>query len=235
MDSNGGKHQHALQVLGILGIGVLAAALTSLLATAIDRAGLPPGDLATWVGAIGGVVAAVATVGTLVWAVRSTLHESRENRRLAREVEADKRAAEAERIKAHAQQIYAWSLVNSKPPIVFVGNSSQEPVTGLVLYLVWAQGAAYHTGEEAERQAVEPGRIRGVVQTLPPGRYSLELPGADNTPRNGQIGVEIAFTDRGGRHWVRRATGELTEMSESPLDHYGIPRPIEYSFVLPQD
>jgi len=31
--------------------------------------------------------------------------------------------------------------------------------------------------------------------------------------------TEGAFTDRAGIHWIRRATGELEELPESPLEY----------------
>ena len=224
MDSNGGKGQHALQVVGLLGIAVLVAALTKLFATVIDRARLQPGDVATWVGSIGGVVAAAATVGTLVWAVRSALHESRENRQLAREVEEDKRSAEMERRRSQAKRVYAsLASVSSQDDDehpdglgLLIGNSSDEPVYEFVLYLVWVQGAAHRTGEDAESYgrsvSLSMPTIRHVLQSLLPGQFVVTLAGPDDSPMQGQLGVEIAFTDRSGNHWVRRSSGELIEI-----------------------
>lgn len=35
-----------------------------------------------------------------------------------------------------------------------------------------------------------------------------------------QANAEIAFTDRRGRHWLRRAFGQLLETNEAALEHY---------------
>lgn len=45
-------------------------------------------------------------------------------------------------------------------------------------------------------------------------------------------GVEIAFTDAAGRHWVRRVTGELIESPVDALDRYGVSRPVDYTQLI---
>jgi hypothetical protein len=43
----------------------------------------------------------------------------------------------------------------------------------------------------------------------------------------GRLGVEVAFTDGAGRHWVRRApTGNLGSLEAAPVEHYNIGRPL---------
>lgn len=88
----------------------------------------------------------------------------------------------------------------------------------VVVYLVWVQGSAPHTGEATEAHyrgelnGAQGGiwRMRAIVQALPPGNYQFDLAGPTNSPMQGRIGVEVAFTDGAGRHWVRRApTGSL--------------------------
>ncbi len=208
------------------------------------------GDWATWVGSIGGVVGAVGTIAALVWAVRSSLEEARKSRALAAEAEEDRRTEERERTRSQAQQIYGW--IGEPPPStartfaeannvgIYLGNSSDEPAYNVVVYLVWVQGAAYRTGEDAESYAdgIANGgfsiySIRTVVQSLPPGRFVIEMKGPDNSPMQGELGVEVAFTDRAGRHWVRRATGELDQLQENPIGHYGIHRPLTYDTAVP--
>jgi hypothetical protein len=41
-----------------------------------------------------------------------------------------------------------------------------------------------------------------------------------------QPGAEVGFTDRAGRHWIRRATGALESIPTNAVDYYGISRPI---------
>jgi hypothetical protein len=45
-------------------------------------------------------------------------------------------------------------------------------------------------------------------------------------------GLEIAFTDAAGRHWVRRVTGELIESPVNVLDRYGISTPVDYTQLI---
>lgn len=125
-----------------------------------------------------------------------------------------------------------------------MANWSEEPVTSVVVYYVWVQGAAWHTGEDAEahfRQEQESGRgnvyrIRALVQTLPPrGRYWVMVDGPDNQPMQGQLGLEMAFTDAGGQSWIRRASGELQPIQGDTFKHYGIGRPVQYNSLSDWD
>lgn len=112
-------------------------------------------------------------------------------------------------------------------------NTSLEPVYGLVAYLVWVQGAASRTGEETERSG-EAGRMRAIVQVLPTGRFRLSVEGPDNWVQAGQLGLEIAFTDPEGRHWVRRVpSGNLAPLSAAPIEHYQISLPLTYNDIEP--
>jgi len=43
----------------------------------------------------------------------------------------------------------------------------------------------------------------------------------------GRLGLEVAFTDGAGRHWVRRVpSGDLELLEVAPVEHYGIGRPL---------
>ena len=81
MDSGESTRRRWLNILALCGVAVLLAAVTRLIGAVVDSGKLESGDATTWVGSVGGVVAALATVGTLVWAVRTTIEESRQNRR----------------------------------------------------------------------------------------------------------------------------------------------------------
>ncbi|HEX7322970.1 MAG TPA: hypothetical protein VF299_08560 [Mycobacterium sp.] len=203
---------------------------------------LPCGDLATWVGAIAASVAAIGTIATVIWAVKSSLDEARHARRRSQE-EHD------ERVRAQAQKVYAWSELRGEDTVdvesrtvhvaanrVLYGNASAEPVYNAVLHLVWVQGAGPKTGEDLEawgRSTPKPAKLelnaRRVFQVLPPGRFVTDLRGVGNSPPGGRTGVEVGFTDHVGRHWIRRATGALEQIQQSPIDHYQIPRPLNYS------
>ena len=108
-------------------------------------------------------------------------------------------------------------------------NASDEPVYRVVVWPVFVQGAAPQTGEEM--QAIEPESAR-TLGTLPPGKFVVWLPyiGGDMGKRPG---VEVAFTDAVGRHWIRRGTGRLDEISGDPADHYGVAQPVDWQIPTP--
>lgn len=187
-------------------------------------------------------IAAVGTVGTLTWAVINGLD-------LRRRADDDRREAgrvrDAETIEKQldqARRVSAWSVPIADVPAglfpiamqtpdaqqVNLTNSSAEAVYNVVAYLVWMQGAAPHTAEEIEKWGGAH-RMRAIVQVLPPGNYKMVLPGPSDHPMQGQgrLGLEVAFTDGAGRHWVRRArTGKLESLAADPISHFGISRPL---------
>ena len=36
----------------------------------------------------------------------------------------------------------------------------------------------------------------------------------------GRSAAEVAFTDRAGKHWIRRGTGQLEPLPEDPIDYF---------------
>jgi hypothetical protein len=105
-------------------------------------------------------------------------------------------------------------------------NSSPEPVYRLVIGIVFIQGAGPRTIEEqlSLREDSED-KYRAVPittgSTLPPGTHRIWIQGTGwSSILSGRGGAEVAFTDRAGHHWVRRATGELEELPEDPIYHY---------------
>lgn len=182
-------------------------------------------------------VAAVGTVGTLAWAVVNGLE-------LRRHADADRREAEAIRNEANiekrldqARRVCGWVTSLGQLPQSPCGprphsqrlqfsNSSPEPVHELVAYLVWVQGSGPRTGEEMQGHHGAT-RMRAIVQVLPPGNFRVTLDGPADTPAGGRLGLEVAFTDGAGRHWVRRVpSGNLESLDVTPVAHYGIGRPL---------
>ncbi|WP_156763821.1 hypothetical protein [Mycobacterium sp. 852002-50816_SCH5313054-b] len=187
--------------------------------------------------------AAVGTVGTLAWGVGQGLY-------LMAQANREKRLAQA-------RQISGWTTplppsiprADIFPPAfgpcqnaqsVHLANSSAEAVYEVVVHIVWIQGAAPRTGEEIEahyrnpRPGEPPDRMRAVVQVLPPNTYWLPLAGPTSMVPAGRLGLEVAFTDGAGRHWIRRVpTGNLEQLDTPPVEHYGIGRPLGYSEVKP--
>ncbi|QNJ90988.1 hypothetical protein HZU40_22510 [Mycolicibacterium fluoranthenivorans] len=191
---------------------------------------------------IGTWIAAVGTVGATGMAVRS----ARQARTIAEQSRADALEVRREEAAAkkidQASKICAWIGVPDATDwgpvsgdVVKLSNTSDQPVHSVIVYLVWVQGAAPRTGEkqEAHSRAHESSDIntmRAVVQVLPPGESELYFAEIESRPPQGVLGVELAFTDRAGVHWVRRAgTSELITLHNDPIKHYGISFPINYA------
>jgi hypothetical protein len=78
-----------------------------------------------------------------------------------------------------------------------------------------------------QRVPTEDGVFRAYRLSRPGISTSCCLKG-NNCPR--RLGLEVAFTDGAGRHWVRRApTGDLKPLDANPVKHYGISRPLTYN------
>jgi hypothetical protein len=59
------------------------------------------------------------------------------------------------------------------------------------------------------------------LSILPPGRSRAWIFGTHWTSvLAGRAGAEIAFTDRAGSHWIRRATDALDELLVDPLEYF---------------
>jgi hypothetical protein len=194
----------------------------------------------TCVGATFTGAAAVGTVGTLIYAVRSTNQARKDTDALQRRVADEERRAQARRVSAWLDEAIGTGVVR-------LANLSDEPVYTVVVYMVYMDGEKPGSGEEtefglremlrslkemapglAEAAATPPAKqLRAVIQTLPHGTHWVALQVQQDYP-----GLEVAFTDAAGRHWVRRVTGELIERDTNALDHYGIPTPVDYTQLL---
>lgn len=179
------------------------------------------GDVATWVGSIGIVLTLAATV----WQVG---HEARLRRR--------------ERYRSHAVGVSAWyrgpmpgSRSDDEPfgdSLLTISNRSDQPIYEVVVTTVFIQGAAPHTGEEWVGHAQHAGyksMPRGCVfGTVGPGLWTATVKSGDS-PMQGRLGCEIAFTDPAGHHWIRRSNGKLESIKKNAIDHYGLTRPLDYA------
>lgn len=172
------------------------------------------GDVATWVGAVG-------TVGALFAALRQIKTEREARHKADRERDAQLHRAQAERVSA-------WVSSGAIPPDggdwLVVLNRSDEPVYRAVVLLVLLQGSGPRRGEDYVGEH-PPFDCFQAIGVLPPGRWRVRV----TTGWRGmmrQPGAEIAFTDRSGNHWVRRATGLLEELQAESFTHYNIPLPI---------
>jgi hypothetical protein len=180
------------------------------------------GDVPTW-------VAAVGTVGTLTSALWQIGSERR--RRLASEeqLRADRHVEQARLIAAYLGDEFDGSQSQAGgsdqgQTEVFLVNNSPEPVYALAVGIVFVQGAAPHSLEDMLKLNRDQfqGR-RGPVTTvsiLPGGLYRVWISGTGwGRIIPGRIGVGLAFSDAAGAHWIRRATGHLSELAEPPLEY----------------
>jgi hypothetical protein len=179
------------------------------------------GDLPTWLAALG----TVGALGAALWQIGA-------ERRRRHEREAQERD---ERHKAQARLIaavigpeeYAGRAAGRDRTGIDLINSSPEPVYGLVVAIVTIQGAGtastIEDWLEYRNREQESGRRGDVGITtasiLPSGRYRVWIDGRWRE-QGARPGAEVAFTDRAGSHWVRRATGQLEELAEDPITHY---------------
>jgi len=59
------------------------------------------------------------------------------------------------------------------------------------------------------------------VSILPPGNYRVWISGVGwSSILSGRSGAEVAFTDREGSFWIRRADGRLEEIHQEPFEYF---------------
>jgi len=192
---------------------VLVALAVYLLTSAANGHDLGWGDIPTWVTGAG-------TVGALFVA----FYQIGQERKRRIEQEAEDRQ---ERRLAQARLIAAWEGISRASPVdgrerlgIQLVNGSAEPVYSLFACLVFIQGAAPHKIEDwlGHDRSQRPYPPFAVLPLLPPGRWSVTVRSVPDHPMQGRYGAEVAFTDRAGRHWIRRATGGLEELDASPIE-----------------
>jgi hypothetical protein len=200
--------------------------------------GVQLGDVASWLGA-------TAVAGTLV----AALYQIRTERLRRHAQELD--LAQKER-RRQAELISGWLSEDPSPPqptVLALLNRSDAPVYEAVVTMVFIQGSGHQKaailvqGSQRRRvqiheltehvqgrgeEPVPPGYRRTLI-AVPPGLWRVEVPpgwhGMSRRP-----GVEIAFTDRAGVHWIRRANGHLQEINKPGVDYYGLARPLACIF-----
>jgi hypothetical protein len=184
------------------------------------------GDLPTWLAGLG----TVGTLGAALWQIG--VERKRRHEREAQERE--------ERHRAQARLVAA--VIGPEEPaedqfkdVEILGrtgvdliNGSAEPVYRLVVAIVNIQGTSPQTIErwiEAQQQAQDRSELLSVPITtasiLPGGVHRIWVRGIGwGRVLSGRRAAEVAFTDRAGSHWIRRATGQLEELAEDPIFHY---------------
>jgi hypothetical protein len=181
-----------------------------------------------WVTAIATAFAAIGTVGTLVAALWQIRRERETRKR-------QERRAQAERVSGWPVGFFG-GVEEPKQPIALV-NGSGEPVYRAVAWLVFIEGAAPHTGREMQALMNEPGiqvpLWRSLLSHIPPGKHETSV-GGGWAGMYRRPGVELAFTDRAGVHWLRSADGTLTEIKQPAVEYYGIDGPYDWRVPDPE-
>jgi hypothetical protein len=134
---------------------------------------------------------------------------------------------------------------NYRTPI-YIHNSSAEPIYEVVPGIVFIQGGGGPRTLEDMLSSREQGRrtaselmAQGVdgaesmlsawqgtpittVGIVPPGTWRVWIQGKGWTRAlSGRGGADVAFVDRAGASWARRAMGQLEELPTRPLEHFG--------------
>jgi hypothetical protein len=192
------------------------------------------GDAPTW-------VAAVGTVGALGAALLQIRGERRHR------LDAEHRRRMAEHLE-QARLIAAYKGEEEHPEgrpsgsegrtALYLANNSPEPVYSVLAGLVFIQGAGPRTIEESLKLNTSQYHRLGpviVINILAGGLYRAWLRGTGwDAILSGRAGVEVAFTDRAGIHWIRRASGHLEELPESALEHFqpsGLAAPFDFQIA----
>lgn len=168
------------------------------------------GDAPSWFAAVGTIGAVLVALGLA----------RREGRRHTQEV----RRRQAELITAWVEQddpSYPWVWVT-------LANASDQ-----VVYRVVISALSIVDGSPVPRPS-NPREWRRFISQLPPGQkkpVSVEWYVATGVARPG---VEIAFQDAGGRHWIRDTSGKLVEIKKTDhLKPLGLEEPLDWDFEGP--
>jgi hypothetical protein len=179
----------------------------------------------------GTALAALGTVGTLMAALWQINTERNARQRLERQAEQRERRGQAERISAWialgARASAPGQPVDDEGARTWIAllNRSKEPVYQAVASLVLIQGAGPRTGKETRPE------YRATLSVIPPGRYYIDVAGGW-AGMSARPGVELAFTDCAGTHWVRAANGDLTQIEKAAVDYYELGLPQAWSIPV---
>ena len=165
-----------------------------------------------WIGATGQWASALASTAAVIAALWIANSENRRRRIQDVRYQAERMAAWLEMDPTKAEETGWTDCV--------VQNNSGQLVYDVVISLVAVHGAWRHTAATPGRNAREEGCQTYVGGAFPPGRRRLPL-GFHGHFLQGRFGAELAFTDAGGRYWIRHANGFLEEVREAPLVLYG--------------
>lgn len=102
---------------------------------------------------------------------------------------------------------------------VTLTNLSDRPVFGVVVWVVARHGSQLVSGHRPLGALAFQ-----VLPMLPPGRREIAVDATGDDDLSDR--AEIAFSDVGGEHWVRRADGTISSLATAPWRHYGFASPV---------
>jgi hypothetical protein len=140
-----------------------------------------------------------------------------------RQVRNERRARTSAEHRAQAERVSGWPEPRANPQPVALLNRSDEPVYDAVATFVFIDGSGPARGEDISPSR-DGWRIR--VGVIPPGRLRV----CANSDWNGmypRLGIEVAFTDRAGAHWVRRADGRLEQLPCCAFEYFHFSRQLD--------
>ena len=148
-----------------------------------------------------------------------------------RHVRHERRARTSAEHRAQAERVSGWPEPNADPQPVALLNHSDEPVYDAVATFVFIDGSGPTRGED-----ISPSRggWRIRVGVIPPGRWRVCVEGGWNGMYS-RLGIEVAFTDCAGAHWVRRADGSLEQLPRSAFEYFRLSRPLDLTPPEPED
>lgn len=162
------------------------------------------------------VLGSLATAATLIWLVLERDQLQKEKR------EAEKRK-QASGVSTWLSNKMFGTRAHYKRQIIVLNNNSDAPIYNLVISIVDARNNDAK-GEET------PEEFRRIIDASPPGQVFCFAPEGYNG-MGFRPGVEIAFSDANGSHWVRRGNGILEILAENPFTHYRISQPPTYEDI----
>jgi hypothetical protein len=183
------------------------------------------GDVATWVSAIGTVLAVVVAL----W------FSGRDGRRRRKE----ERRYQAERITAWIDRLHMPETPEVSMLTVAIQNASDQLAYRVVVSLVRDPRGARdpkHLTDDLPRDENDPVnafKYRAFIGELPPGRtvVVIDYPGGGSHLR---WTAELAFQDAGGRFWVRDRGGLVREIRTDSLAHYKLFEPVDWEYPQQQ-
>lgn len=191
-------------------------------------AGTVPSNSINWaaVEAIGVVLA----FGAAFWQLRrervARLKQEANDRIAAQEIATREERAQADLLSAWI----AWQDDES-PNLtnwIAVQNSSNEPIYELILSVVAFQGAG-DTGEDGP-PFLHPAHC-AFLSVAPPGLCYVTM-GGGYSGMGFHPSIEVAFTDRSGKHWKRTGRGRIVQLDVPAPDYYDVPLPLPWALPM---